>query len=76
MLRQVVPLTAQGVFKPGDEVPRSGVYRAFHANEHAKPHEVTCIYSDRFPRCRSCAEGVRFVLLFGAQHVTSQEHFK
>lgn len=75
-MKQLVRRTLSEAFKPGDEVPRSGIYRAIHANQHAKPHEVTCIYSDRFPACRSCGKDVRFVLVLGAQHVTSHEHFK
>ena len=75
MLRQV-PRTILAIFKPGDDVPRSGVYRVIHANQHAKPHEVTCVYSDRFPPCRDCRQDVRFVLVRPAQHVASHEHFK
>lgn len=76
MLRPIASRTAPENFKPGDEVPRSGIYRAIHANEHAKPHDVTCVFSDHFPRCNRCGEGVRFVLVLGARHVTSHEHFK
>jgi len=76
MLRQRLPHTGPRLFKPGDEVPRSGIYCVFHANQHAKAHEVTCVYRERFPPCTSCAEGVRFALVSGAQHVTSHEHFK
>jgi hypothetical protein len=75
MLRQV-PRTVLDIFKPGDEVRRSGVYRVIHADQHAKPHEVTCVYSDRFPPCRDCRQDVRFVLVRPAQHVASHEHFK
>jgi hypothetical protein len=76
MLRQMLPRTALDPFKPGDVISRSGVYRAIHANHHAKPHEVTCVFSDRFPACCSCGQDVRFVLVLAAQHVTSHEHFK
>ncbi|PYT71297.1 MAG: hypothetical protein DMG41_29620 [Acidobacteria bacterium] len=76
MLRQGVPRTVLDIFKPGDEVSRSGIYQVIHANQHAKPHEVTCVYSDRFPPCRDCRQDVRFVLMRGAQHVASHEHFK
>jgi len=76
MVRPILPRLGSGVFKPGDEVPRSGIYRAIHAKEHTKTHEVTCDYSDRFPPCGSCGEDVRFVLVLGAQHITSHENFK
>lgn len=76
MLRQLIPRTAPpDIFKPGDEVPRSGIYQVIHAN-HGKTHEVTCVYSDQFPPCRRCSHDVRFVLMRGAQHVASHEHFK
>ncbi len=76
MSEQVIRRTELDVFEPGDEVPRSGIYRAVHENQHAKPHEVTCDYSNRFPRCRDCGQSVRFVLVRAAQHVTSHERFK
>jgi len=41
MLSQVVPRTAPDIFKPGDEVRRSGIDQVIHANQHAKPQEVT-----------------------------------
>jgi hypothetical protein len=37
MVRQVSSRTESELFKPGDEVSRSGIYRAIHANQHAKP---------------------------------------
>ena len=76
MLRPMLLPTEPHAFKPGDVVSRSGIYRAIHANHHAKPHDVTCVYSDRFPACGSCGEDVRFVLVLGAQHITSHENFK
>lgn len=76
MLRQILPRRGLEAFKPGDEVPRSGIYCVFHANQHAKTHEVTCVYSDHFPSCTTCGESVRFSLVSGAQHITSNEHFK
>lgn len=75
MLPQV-PRTIPVIFKPGDEVRRSGIYQVIHADQHAKAHEVTCVYSDRFPPCRDCKQEVRFVLMRAAQHVTSHEYFK
>ena len=76
MLRQAVPRTALDIYKPGDDVRRSGIYQVIHANQHATAHEVTCVYSDRFPPCKDCKQEVRFVLVRGAQHVASHEHFK
>ena len=62
-------------FKPGQEVPNSGIYRVVHDPAHHEPHEVTCVYGKRFPPCRDCHHP-RFVLVRAAQHIESNEHFK
>lgn len=62
-------------YKPGDEVPKSGIYRVTHDTSHAQPHEVTCVYGKRFPPCHGCKHP-RFVLVRAAQHIDSNEHFK
>lgn len=63
------------IFKPGDEVPHSGIYRVVHDPEHSQPHEVTCVYGKRFPPCRGCAHP-RFILVRAAIHIDSHDHFK
>lgn len=63
-------------YKPGDKVPRSGIYKVVHDKKHAQEHEVTCIYEKTFPPCRDCGKGVRFELVKAAQHIDSNEHFK
>ena len=63
-------------YKPGDKVPRSGVYRVTHDNQHAQTHEVTCVYGKPFPPCNHCGKHPRFTLVRGAQHVDANEHFK
>jgi hypothetical protein len=62
-------------FKPGDKVPRSGIYRVSHDSSHAQPHEVTCVYGKVFPPCRECRHP-RFELVRAAHHVETQELFK
>ena len=62
-------------FKPGDTVPRSGIYKVVHDPNHATSHEVTCVYNKTFPPCRGCRHP-RFILVRAAQHVESNEHFK
>jgi hypothetical protein len=49
-------------FKPGQQVKVSGVYRVHHKS-HRLMHEATLLEDDLFPRCRRCAEEVRFELL-------------
>ncbi len=61
-------------YKPGQKVPRSGVYQVRHDDMHAQRHEVTCVYNEPFPPCHGCGHGVRYVLVRGAQHIRANEH--
>ena len=63
------------VFKSGDDVPDSGIYKVIHDPIHAQEHEVTCVYGKKFPPCRGCPHP-RFVLTRAAQHIDTHEHFK
>jgi hypothetical protein len=63
-------------YKPGDKVPKSGIYRVSHDRVHAAEHEVTCVYGKTFPPCNHCGHHPRFVLVYGAQHVEANEHFR
>jgi hypothetical protein len=63
-------------YKPGDEVPRSGIYRVTHDKNHAAEHEVTVVYGKKFPPCNHCGNHPRFVLVRAAKHIDSSEHFK
>lgn len=49
-------------FKPGESVPRSGVYRVYH-DEHRLMHEATLLTRHPFPCCRRCSHQVRFELV-------------
>ena len=64
------------VFKPGQEVPNSGIYRVVHDPVHSQEHEVTCVYGKVFPPCNHCGHHVRFVLVRAAHHVATHDHFK
>ena len=63
------------LFKSGDCVRHSGIYRVFHDPAHEQPHEVTCVYGKRFPQCRNC-EHARFMLVRGAENIDTHGHFK
>ncbi len=63
------------LFRPGQVVPRSGIYLVTHDPAHAVAHEVTVIFGRRFPPCRGCANP-RFKLVRGAVHIASNRHFK
>jgi hypothetical protein len=56
-------------FKPGQQVPVSGVYRIHHKS-HRLMHEATLLEKELFPRCRECAENVRFELA----HAVNRRH--
>ncbi|WP_141247142.1 MULTISPECIES: hypothetical protein [Mesorhizobium] len=62
------------IFKPGDKVQHSGIYQVVHDKNHAKEHEVTCVFEKTFPPCRGCSHP-RFKLLRAAQHIDNNEHF-
>ena len=49
-------------YRPGDTVPRSGVYYVEHSS-HRLMHTATFIVDSRFPRCKECKHSVRFRLL-------------
>lgn len=63
------------LFRSGDQVQHSGIYRVVHSPEHEDPHEVTCLYGKRFPRCQ-CCEHTRFMLVRGAESVDTNFHFR
>jgi hypothetical protein len=47
------------VFKCGQRIPASGIYRVIHA-QHRLPQEVKLVKGEVFPRCMECGEVVRF----------------
>jgi hypothetical protein len=49
-------------FKPGQIVPRSGVYRVYH-DSHRLMHEAALLVNELFPCCRQCGDQVKFELL-------------
>jgi hypothetical protein len=50
---------AEQDFKPGDLVPKTGVYRVLH-HEHRAAHEATLRKHQHFPACARCGQLVRF----------------
>jgi len=43
-------------------VPETGIYRIDH-DSHRLMHEATLLSGERFPRCRTCKNQVKFQLL-------------
>ena len=63
-------------FKPGQKVPHSGIYDVLHDSSHAQQHQVTCVYGEPFPPCRTCKYDVKFRLAIAAIHVKAHAQFK
>ena len=61
--------------KPGETVPRSGIYHVKHNELCAVEHEVTCIFGKPFPPCNSCGGEARFTLIRSAKDVETHERF-
>jgi hypothetical protein len=64
------------VFKPGDKVEASGIYRVLHDKQHTQEHDVTCVFGKQFPPCRDCGHHPRFTLRVRAIHIAHHELFK
>jgi hypothetical protein len=64
------------IFKPGELVRESGVYRIFHERYHTTVHDVLCICGERFPKCNQCGEGVHFQLMTAYQRINDDSYFR
>ena len=64
----------QNVYRPGDPVPQSGVYRVVH-RDHRSDHEATLLAGGIFPRCSNCGEHVRFHLQRAAEGIRRDADF-
>ncbi|CAJ9144335.1 MULTISPECIES: hypothetical protein [pseudomallei group] len=63
------------IFKPGDVVPHSGIYRVVHDGNHVQQHDVTCVYGKKFPPYKGCGAHPRFKLLHAARHIELDSNF-
>ena len=57
-----------GHYKPGEKVPKSGIYKVVH-DGHEADHEVTAVIGEPFPPCRGCGDKAHFVLVRAAHHL-------
>ncbi len=64
------------IYKPGDEVPNSGIYKVIHDPHHAHEHEVTAVVGEHFPPCNHCGHHPRFELVRAANHISTSPEFK
>jgi hypothetical protein len=58
--------SSKTIYKPGQMVPRSGIYKVLHA-EHRSPHRASFKAQEKFPLCSQCASHVRFELVLAAK---------
>ena len=63
------------IYKPGDEVPNSGIYKVIHHPNHAREHEVVAIVGEHFPPCHHCGHHPRFELVRAANHISTSPEF-
>ena len=63
-------------FKPGDKVPKSGIYKVTHDANHYREHEVTCIIGKIFPPCNVCGDHPRFSIIRAAHHIEHHDMFE
>lgn len=67
---------ANEIYKPGDKVPASGIYKVIHDKNHVQEHEVTAVFGEPFPPCNGCGTNPRFTLVRAAHHINNHEHLK
>jgi hypothetical protein len=67
---------ATEIYKPGDEVPQSGIYKVVHDPNHIQEHEVTAVLGERFPPCNHCGHHPRFELVRAAHHIGNHKSLK
>jgi len=63
------------IFKPGDQAPWSGIYKASHDGVHVTEHYVTSLAGEVFPECVQCAAVVRFEAAVSAVYIGAHPHF-
>ena len=65
---------AEQVYRPGDTVPRSGIYLVVHA-QHRGEHEAVVLDGAPFPECKHCRNDVSFRLLRSAAPIEDDRDF-
>jgi hypothetical protein len=64
------------IFRAGDKVPTTGLYKVVHGREHVEAHYVTALQGDVFPACLECSDNVRFEMALSAARVNAHPLFK
>lgn len=71
---QTARIMAEKEFRPGEQIPDSGVYLVVH-REHRPTHEATLVAGKPFPPCARCGKVVRFRLLRNASSIEMDADF-
>jgi hypothetical protein len=71
-----ITLSVLDSYRAGGKTPFTGIYRVFHAYQHAEPHSVTLLQGEAFPHCVECGGFVRFELIFDAPYGMVHPLFK
>ena len=66
---------AEQVYKPGEEVPETGVYTVIH-DQHRASHVATIFKGKCFPSCARCGLLVQFVLVRPATPIGEDSDFQ
>ena len=64
--------SSKTLYKPGQEVPKAGIYKVSHAH-HRLPHKATFKAHETFPACHKCDTQVRFELLVPVEEETERQ---
>jgi hypothetical protein len=67
-------LMQNGQFRPGDQVPVTGIYSVTH-HQHRVPHDVFATGGEAFPCCRRCGDRVSFTLVQSANRIDHDHDF-
>ncbi len=65
---------AESKYRPGDEVPKSGIYLVSHY-QHRSEHDALLTAAGAFPRCRVCGNQVTYRLVRGASPIELDQDF-
>ena len=66
---------ANALYKPGDRVRHSGVYRVMHA-DGTPPTQVVMLSDETAVACSKCGDKVRFRLVQRVPHILEDKDFR
>jgi hypothetical protein len=67
-------MSGEKVYRSGEQVPRTGLYRVFHY-QHRMPHDTVLRRGEDFPPCNKCGERVTFRLCATAEPLADDQDF-